>query len=123
MANGNLALQDIKIEEESTVAGTTTSKTINDEKDINFWYAKIQEYTAVPEPIEEDGEVTRTTRSKAQEHVPGKPQIPRPRDLNYITLAGVKELLEKTDEKLSSYLGKWNARWGTLKAQEDLVYY
>jgi len=127
IANGHLALKDVKIEEESTITGTTASSQpkindkISDEKDINFWHAKIQEYTAVPEPSEEENEIARTTRSKAHDIVAEKIQTSRPRDLKYITMAGVKELLEKTDEKLSTYLGKWNARWGTSKAQEDLV--
>ena len=120
IANGHLDLKDVKIEDESTVTGTTaTSK--KDEQDMNFWYAKIQEYTAVPEPEEEENETTRTTRSKAQEQTAGKITIPRPRDLKYVTLAGVKELLEKTDAKLTDYLNKWNARWGTLKSQEEIV--
>jgi len=122
---GLLDLKDVKIEasDDSTTitGGNASSKEAEkkkDENDMNFWFAKILDFTP-PSDIE-TSETGRTTRQKAQEKSQEKAQKTRPKDQKYLTLDGIKELLEKTEEGLTNYLDKWNARWARPKIKEDL---
>ncbi len=122
VANGQLVLKDIKIEEsESTTTGVTAAtEKKKDELDINYWYAKVIDYHP-PVEVNEEGETVRTTRSRAHELAAVKPEHPRPKEIKFVTLDGIKELLERTENTLTQYLEKWGARWANPKVKEDLV--
>lgn len=122
IANGQLNLKDVKIEEgESTTTGVTAAtEKKKDELDLNYWFAKVLDYHP-PVEINEEGETVRTTRSKAHELAAVKPQHTRPKETKFLTLDGIKELLERTENTLTQYLDKWGARWANPKVKEDLV--
>ena len=112
----------------------------NSELNFDYWFAKVLEYQA-PEPVEEtvnNAQVAVATENTNAGENPNEPQSAdkqeeqpttavtqkltakkkSPQDLN---LDFIKRMLLETEEYLTTYLVKWEARWAHPDIRKDLV--
>jgi hypothetical protein len=92
---------------------------IKDEKtekqDLTFWVEKLFEYDIPHDDDANDG--IRTTRKRYQ----AKYNDRSIRKIEFLDVEHIKNMLLSTEEGMTLYLNKWNARWGSPKVKDKLV--
>lgn len=86
-----------------------------EKQDLSYWIEKLFEYEIPQEEDLNDG--VRTTRRRHQTKAPER----RVRKIEFLDIEHIKNMLLQTEEGMTLYLNKWNARWGSPKIKDKIV--